>query len=113
MLKYLLLGLLGLLTMGMVLAGGCGKDDPVGSYRCVGGELHAVVKDMSLVLAADGTLKLTGPMAVAGEMDLSGTWTQDGSQVTIVIAGEGPTDAEAGRYEDGKLIFEDFVWAKQ
>ena len=47
--------------------------------------------------------------------ELTGTWTQDGDQVTLEA--EGPfaslVSVKTGAYEDGTLTFGEEIWQKQ
>ena len=111
--KYLVLTIAVLLALGGALAAGCGGgESPVGEYKWKSGE--EAVADMTIMLADDGTFTLSGVAAGADlQQIIEGTWTQDGSQVTLTLGEGDEADSEAGEYKDGQLIFDDVVWEKQ
>jgi lipocalin-like protein len=111
--KYLVLTIVVLLALGGALAAGCGGDEsPVGEYKWKSGE--EAVGDMTIVLADDGTFTLNGVAAGTDvQQIIEGTWTQDGSQVTLTLGEGDEADSEPGEYKDGQLIFDDVVWEKQ
>jgi len=111
--KYLVLAVVVLLAIAGAVAVGCGGDDsPVGEYKWKSGEES--VKDMTVVLAEDGTFTLKGvPAGMDSEQSIEGTWKQDGTKVTLMLGEGDEAESEVGEYKDGELVFEEIVWVKQ
>ena len=67
-----------------------------------------------LIMNPDFTVALTGRLPdLDEEVTLTGTWSQDGPEVTLEFTAEGETETETGEYEDGELDFGEVVWAKE
>ena len=113
--KYLALTIVIMLAFGVALVVGCGGgdgDSPAGTYEWKSGEES--LKDMTMVLAEDGTMTLKGTVpGLDEEMSFGGEWTQDGSKVTITLTAAGETETEEGEYKDGELEFDEVVWVKK
>lgn len=115
------IAVLAAMIMLLTLAAGCGNnaaDKPkvesvVGKWSVVSATLQSEELDpktLGLAIAMefkdDGSFDLVATSSMftdAEEQNLSGTWTQDGDNVTVTVNDE-PLD---GKLEDGKLTFSD------
>ena len=115
------IAVLAAMIMVLTLAVGCGNnaaDEPktesvVGKWTVVSGTLQSEELDpktLGLAIAMefkdDGSFNLVATSSMfpdAAEQNLSGTWTQNGDNVTVTTNGE---DAN-GKLEGGKLTFAD------
>ncbi len=115
------IAVLAAMVMVLALVAGCGNqaaDEPkvesvVGKWSVVSGELQGEELDpktLGLAIAMefkdDGSFNLVATSSMfpdAAEQNLSGTWTQNGDNVTVTTNDE---DAN-GKLEGGKLTFAD------
>ncbi len=115
------IAVLAAMIMVLALMAGCGgnaADEPkvesiVGKWSVVSGELQGEELDpktlglaITMEFKDDGSVNLVSTSSMfpdAVEQNLSGTWTQNGDNVTVTTNGG---DA-SGKLEDGKLTFSD------
>ena len=110
--RVLFLTIVVLLAFGGALAVGCGGDSTAGEYKWKSGDES--LKDMTVTLADDGTLTFAGTVpGLEGDLSFDGTWTQDGSEVTLEFKAFDETQTQVGEYKDGELVFDEVVWVKQ
>lgn len=97
-----------------LLLAACGAPDVSGTYKSTGAGVLST--EATLTINSDGTFKASGPLPMQDStFELTGTWTQDGDQVTLEA--EGPfaslVSVKTGAYEDGTLTFGEEIWQKQ
>jgi len=109
---FLLLTIVVALALGGALAAGCGGDDEaVGTYKLEMSE--ELPLEITIVLNADGTFKLTGSESGEADESIEGTWSRDGSEVTMTVEQDGEKETETAEYKDGDLVLDDLVFKKQ
>jgi hypothetical protein len=103
-----LISLILILCMACMLVPAMAEDDILGDWYLVQLNVgEATVNPASLGMNMTYTLKDGGVLEVTGEMmgetnSQTGTWTQDGSTITMTIEGQ----AQTATYADGKIMIE-------
>lgn len=101
-----------LIAVGWVLTVGCGGDDgPAGEYKWKSG--NEAARDIVIVLDEDGSMTMKGSVDGEEELNIAGSWTQDGSTVTFERVEADVVSTEDAEYDDGELTFEDAVFESQ
>jgi hypothetical protein len=106
--KYLAAATLVVLLAALAVAvAACGGSSVAGTYKIDSDQ--ALLKDVRMVLADDGTFNIKGPDADTGEtMTVTGTYTVEGD--VIKLKAKGIDEAEKGTVKDGKLVFKGLTW---
>jgi len=110
---FLLLTIVVVLALGGALAVGCGgsTDEAVGTYKLEATD--ELPLEITIVLNEDGTFKLTGADGDEAEETVEGTWSRDGSEVTMTIEEDGEKESEKAEYKEGELNLDGLVFKKQ